>query len=184
MGLGGSLTFSSLQLWAVGAMLVCTAAAGAGTRDQKVNAAAFLAQAAQAHEAEIALGELAMEQAADERIKQFGRRMVEDHREAKRELEDLSEKTGSPWPTELNEAQERHQRALQNMSGREFDRSYIAVMVQEHSKAVKQFERAALGADNQDVRHWAAGSLPMLNEHHHEARALSASMGLKRTQAR
>jgi putative membrane protein len=162
--------------------LICSA--DAASRTEKLSAPAFLSRAAQAQQVEILFGGLAAQRAGDERIKRFGARMVEDHTKASIELRQLASKTGLSPAADLNEEQERQQQALLKLSGPPFDRTYMSLMVREHAKVVKQFEKAAFGADNQEIQHWAAGSLPLLNEHHQEARALASSLAPNRTQAR
>ena len=47
-------------------------------------------KAAQGQQAEIALGQLAMQKASNEQVKQFGQRMIADHRKANREMQQLA----------------------------------------------------------------------------------------------
>lgn len=51
------------------------------------------------------------------------------------------------------------------LSGSEFDRAYITTLLFEHAKEMKVLEQHALIEKNQEVRQWAAGAVPVVEEH-------------------
>lgn len=55
-------------------------------------AASFLGQAAGSQQSEIELGQLAMQKAGNEQVKQFGTRLVQDHQKAQQEIRQLATK--------------------------------------------------------------------------------------------
>jgi putative membrane protein len=55
---------------------------------------AFLQKAAEGQQAEIALGQLAKQQAFNEQVKAFGECIVQDHEKASREVQQLASKEG------------------------------------------------------------------------------------------
>jgi putative membrane protein len=127
------------------------------------NTTTFLTHAAQDGEAEIELGRLAQAQAADAKVKDFGARMQKDHGNANAELRAIAAKKGltipgGPGPHAAMKAK------LEKLQGATFDQAYMKAMVDDHTKAVKEFQLATNSPDA-DVKAFAAKTLPTLQEH-------------------
>jgi putative membrane protein len=58
--------------------------------DTTSSAESFIEKAAERQQVEIVLGQLAAERAGDAQVKQFGAQLVEDHRKANKEVEQLA----------------------------------------------------------------------------------------------
>jgi putative membrane protein len=65
---------------------------------------------------------------------------------------------------------------LSGLSGDAFDREYINMMVKDHEKDVKEFEKASTKAKDPDVRAFAAKTLPTLREHLQQVRDIQNRM--------
>jgi len=65
---------------------------------------------------------------------------------------------------------------LSGLSGDAFDREYIKMMVKDHEKDVKEFEKASTKAKDTDVRAFAAKTLPTLREHLQQVRDIQSRM--------
>jgi putative membrane protein len=65
---------------------------------------------------------------------------------------------------------------LSGLSGDAFDREYVNMMVKDHEKDVKEFERASTKAKDPDVRAFAAKTLPTLREHLQQVRDIQSRM--------
>jgi putative membrane protein len=65
---------------------------------------------------------------------------------------------------------------LGGLSGEAFDREYINMMVKDHEKDVKEFEKQSTKAKAPDLRAWAAKTLPTLREHLQQVRDIKARM--------
>ena len=65
---------------------------------------------------------------------------------------------------------------LAGLSGSAFDREYVNMMVKDHEKDVKEFEKASMKAKDPDVRAWAAKTLPTLREHLQQVLDIQARM--------
>jgi putative membrane protein len=63
---------------------------------------------------------------------------------------------------------------LSKLSGADFDRQYMEMMVKDHVKDVKEFEEASTKAKDADVKAWAAKTLPTLREHLQMARDVNS----------
>lgn len=82
--------------------------------------------------------------------------------------------TGTPA---LSASAQRTMTRLQGLNGADFDRAFIQQMVSDHQRAVADFQRAASSASDSDVRRFAQQTLPGLQEHLQQARALSERLG-------
>jgi len=139
----------------------------------------FLTHAAQDGEAEIELGKLAQEKAADMKVKDFGARMQTDHGNANAELRAIIAKKGvtvpgGPGPHAAMKAK------LEKLQGAAFDQAYMTAMVNDHTKAVREFQTAAKSSDA-DVKGFAEKTLPTLREHLRMAQEVHKSLGSMRS---
>ena len=125
----------------------------------------FVMDALKGGMAEVELGKLASEKASNDQVKEFGKRMVDDHGKAGEELKTLAQNKGLTPPTEIDGKHKRLHERLSKMSGAEFDRAYVSEMVKDHRKDVKEFQREAEKAKDADVKAFASKTLPTLQEH-------------------
>ena len=131
----------------------------------------FIEEAAQGGMAEVELGKLAQQKASIDQVKQFAKRMVDDHQKANDQLKQLASSKGVNVPTDLKAADRREIDKLQKLSGADFDREYMSHMVSDHKKDVKEFESTAKKAKDNDVKNFAATTLPTLQQHLQQAQS-------------
>jgi putative membrane protein len=125
----------------------------------------FLREAGGANLMEVTLGRVAQSRASDTRVRDFGGRMVTDHSNLQQQLTTFTTKYGIGFTPGLSTEQQRDINRLQSLSGSEFDREYITMMVQNHQKDVDKFEDQSRDADSPRVRELAMQSLPVLQQH-------------------
>ena len=125
----------------------------------------FLEEAAQGGMAEVELGKLAQQKAASDQVKQFGKKMADDHAKANEELKKIASNKGVNLPTDLSSSDRREYDKLQKKSGADFDREYMKEMVSDHKKDVKDFQSEARSAKDADIKNFAASTLPTLQQH-------------------
>src|SRR5437867_4863223 len=99
----------------------------------------FAADVAVVGMAEVELGKMAADKASSDQIKQFGRRMADDHAKAGDELKTLAQKKNITLPTEMDAKHKALRDRLMKLSGEPFDRSYMQAMVSGHRQAVNIF---------------------------------------------
>jgi putative membrane protein len=148
-------------------------------RDAKPSAQSFLQKAAEGQQAEIVLGRLAAARAGDEQVKQFGAQMMQDHRKASAEIQQLASKEGVALPTELTGKHRDKKEKFSRLSGQEFDRAYMEYMLHDHRKDVKEFERQVETITNPQVQQWAKGALPVLKQHLRQAQQIASVLGIR-----
>ena len=135
----------------------------------------FITTAAQDGQAEVELGKLAQQNAQNAQVKTFAERMQADHGKANGELQGLAAKKGVTLPKGLG-PHEAMRTKLEKMKGAQFDQAYMRGMVDDHTKAVKEFESASTGATDPDVKAFAAKNLPTLREHLRMAQEIHKSV--------
>ena len=133
----------------------------------------FLTAASDSGQAEIAFGLMAADHAESEKVKQFGKRMVEDHQKAGMEVKQLALQEGVDLPATMTPSQKEYAAILSQLSGKRFDRAYINHMVIEHENDVIEFEYSAQGLKSPRVQQWASLRLPMLKEHLATAKSIA-----------
>jgi putative membrane protein len=136
----------------------------------------FINEAAAGGLAEVELGRLAAQKAHSPDVKRFGERMVTDHSKANDELKALAVRKGITPPTEVTAAQKDEKESLSKLSGAEFDRKYMKLMVEDHDQDVKAFQDQANGAADPDLKSFAARTLPTLQEHQKMAKEINAKL--------
>jgi putative membrane protein len=115
--------------------------------------------------AEMQMGSLALQKASNAEVKAFAQRMLTDHSKANAELAQFATAKGLALATELTGDPKAALEHLTNLSGAEFDKAYMQHMVEDHEKAVAEFDKASTSATDMDLKAWAGRTLPTLKEH-------------------
>lgn len=129
--------------------------------------------------AEVELGKLAQSQGSSEAVKQFGKRMVDDHSKANEELSQIASRKGITLPTSLDAKHQATRDRLAKLSGAAFDRAYMDDMVKDHREDVAEFKKEASNGQDSDVKAFAAKTLPTLEDHLKMAEQTDASVDKK-----
>jgi len=150
----------ALLLGAAGALLAASAFA------QTPSTSDFVSKAVQSDMLEIQASQFVAPN-ADADTKPFAERMIRDHTETSNELKQLvqSGKVRAELSSALDAEHQKKLDDLKKLSGRELDRQYDRMQLQAHQEAVDLFSRYAQGGDNNDLKAWAAKTLPHLREH-------------------
>src|SRR5262249_35743804 len=143
----------------------------------------FMTETANGGMAEVALGQMALSQAANEDVKKFAQRMVDDHSKANQELTDLAKNKGVSLPAEPGPKHKQVKDRLAKLSKADFDREYMKEMVKDHQKTVSTFELRSRQARNAELKAWVDKTLPTLREHLQMARDVAKKVGAAGTAA-
>jgi len=142
-----------------------TTTSGKTGEEELRNDVPFLREAAGANLLEVTLGRVAQSRGSDTRVKDFGGRMVTDHTNLQQQLTTFTSTYGVGFTPGLTAQQQQDVNRLQGLSGSEFDRAYITLMVQDHQTDVAKFQDESQDADSPRVRELASASLPVLQQH-------------------
>lgn len=134
-------------------------------------------------ESEVALGQLAAQKGTHAEVKRFGEMMVRDHTAAGQELKQIhaqlaASTTADNRATADTDARDEHKDALedlQGLSGRDFDRKYMDLMIEHHEEAVDDLEDKAANGST-EVRQWASKTLPKVQQHLEQAKTIKETL--------
>lgn len=126
---------------------------------------------------EVQLGKLADQRAAHDGVKRFGQRMVTDHSKANQQLSEIGAQLGLAPPSELPREQSRTVEKLAGLSGAEFDRAYMAAMIDDHKKDIGEFRKQADKGENPRLREFAQDNVAILEQHLRLAEDTQARLG-------
>ncbi len=114
----------------------------------------FIKKAAKGGMMEVEMGKMATENAKNDDVKSFGKRMVEDHGKAGDELKSIAEKKGVKMPGKKK-----------TEASWKSDKDYIDMMVKDHEKDLAEFQEEAKSGDDADVKAFAEKTAKMVEEH-------------------
>ena len=86
--------------------------------------------------------------------------MATDYSKANSELQAIASKNGVTLPSKLDAAHQEKVDKISNLSGEQFDKTYVSEMVKDHEKVAGEFEKASKTAQIriEEVRRHASRS--------------------------
>jgi putative membrane protein len=130
-----------------------------GQKDKK-----FIFDASETGLAEVKVGQLALERGTSD-LKPFAQHMIRDHQLANQELQGIAAAKGVTIAVEPNAEQRSEYARLEKLSGKEFDKAFAQLMVNDHEKIVDQFEKQVKNGEDADVKQWAEKMIPVFKHH-------------------
>lgn len=148
----------------------------------------FVRSAAEGSMAEVKMGQLAEEKAEAPEVKNFAKRMVEEHSKALEEIKQLGSQEGINMPTDISHRDAVTYDRLSKLSGGEFDRAYSQEMVKDHQKDISEFKQGESSAQKPAVKQFAQKTLGTLQSHlelaqHMQAHVQKEGLGKGKTGA-
>ena len=138
---------------------------------------AFMTKAAQGGMAEVELGQLAEQNAQSQDVKDFGKKMVDDHTKANDQLKQVASQEGVTLPTDLDAKDKATKDRLSKLHGEAFDRAYMKDMVTDHKKDVSEFKHESDAGTDPQVKQFATQTLPTLQDHLKMAEEIDSKVG-------
>ena len=136
----------------------------------------FVTEAATGGMMEVELGNLAQQKAASQQVKEFGKMMVDDHSKANDNLKDIASKKNIDLPASLTDDERKDIEKLSKKSGADFDKSYVDMMVKGHKKTIDVFKKASASVGDNDVKSFAANTLPAIQKHLEAIQSIKSKM--------
>lgn len=133
----------------------------------------FAVNAANAGMTEIEAGKMAEQQGMAKDVKAYGKMMVHDHTEAADKLKSIADSKNITLPSAVSPEMQKDLNDLQAKSGKDFDKSYLDMMVSDHKKVISEFEDEAKNGSDADIRAFADSTLHTLHHHLDEAEKCS-----------
>ena len=151
-------------------------AAGAATVGKQDHT--FMMEAARGGMMEVQVAQLAQQKAQSDEIKEYARKLEQDHSKANDQLKQIAQERNVQLPTDLGPHAAQLSK-FQNLSGDQFDREWIRMQVQHHRKDVSNFRKQANRGMDSDLKNFASSTLPVLEQHLSEAQRLQSSTGTR-----
>jgi len=156
---------SSRVLVPLAAVVLVFAGNGLAASNLGSDDTSFIKNAAKGGMTEVELGRLAAQKGTSAEVRDFGSRMVRDHSKANHALQALAASKGVDLPKSKSIGEDVSAEHLKMLSGKSFDDAYIKMMVEDHKQDVADFQKAADGSQDPDVKKFATKTLPTLQSH-------------------
>jgi len=125
----------------------------------------FANKAAVGGMAEVALGKMAAAKGAGKDVKDFGNMMVMDHGKANAELMSIAKAKNITLPAGLDAEHQAKSDSLSKLSGKDFDKAYVAAMVEGHKKTLALMQSEAANGKDTELKGFAAKTAPVVQHH-------------------
>src|SRR5690606_26436946 len=111
------------------------------------------------------LGRLAQQKGQSRQVKDHGKTMEADHRQANNALNDLAARKGFTIPTELTSDGKDAYDKLNKADAQSFDNEYLDKMIKLHEEGIEEFEENLSRTQDQDIRSWAQSNVAEWRKH-------------------
>jgi putative membrane protein len=131
----------------------------------QADASNFAVEAANGGMMEVELGKIAQEKASNPRVKAFGAMMVKDHTEAGNNLKEIATTLNIALPDSVSNDTKKEIDKMKMKKGRDFDKAYVSMMVDDHKKDIAEFRKCADNCSDSTIKSFASNTLPVLMKH-------------------
>ncbi len=147
-----------------------------GTAGGQMQDHTFMMKAAEGGMAEVQMGQLAQQNGQSQAVKDFGKRMVDDHTKANDQLKQVATQQGITLPAGVSSKDKSEYERMSKLNGDAFDKAYAKMMVSDHKKDIAEFQREANSGSSIDVKAFASQTLPTLQDHLKMAEQMNSSV--------
>jgi putative membrane protein len=126
----------------------------------------MLRDIAEANLAEVASGQLALEKAKSDQVKQFAQMMVDDHSKALKDVEQLAQDKNVKLPSGPGVKHKAVMAELKMIKGDTFDKKYMAhAGLDDHKATLALLQKTQSQAKDPDLKALAGKMVPVVQEH-------------------
>jgi putative membrane protein len=168
-GLTAVLAALTLTLLAVGAQ--------GATRYDRQMTRQVLSKMHHVNQMEIRMGEMAMQKGRSQDVRDFGRRLRNDHQMADRRVTRLAAREGIRLVNPPMTPHERSvHRRLRHARGDRFDREFMNAMASGHTQTIQDLAQARRELRDPQVRRLVGNTLPAMRQHRNMAREIQQNL--------
>ena len=113
---------------------------------------------------EVQLGNIAVKNGGDERIKNFGKMMVVDYTKINDDLKYLASKRNVVLPTSISDDQQKNIDTLSKQTGKDFDKYYVSKMIKDQDAYISAFKSAGIKISDGGYKSFTTNALPILKK--------------------
>ena len=125
----------------------------------------FVKMASVGNTFEIQEAKVAEQRATDPRLKSFAQKMIADHGDAMKKLEDAAGKAGDKASMTLDPPHQAMLDKLKTFDGTDFDKIYTADQIAAHAETAALLADYKQNGKNADLSTWAKDTLPIVKQH-------------------
>jgi putative membrane protein len=152
--------------------------AGAPSSELAATDKSFIRDAALADLEAEELGRLAAAKASSPEVKAFGQKLADDHKQAYDSLKQAASSVHQEPPSRPSSHAKSDVARLEKLSGADFDREFLSLVVKQHQKDLSVFERESKRATAPaGLKSLASSTLQGLQDHLKMAQDLSGKLG-------
>lgn len=149
---------------------------GRGGTETLIDDQVFVTKALEASRADIELAEIALKKTTDPKVRDFAEKVLRDHSAAQAELAKSATREGVEQPKSIDARHAAMKAELERLQGDEFDRRYMAFMVEESERNAALFTAKHRTGDG-DVSAIANRLTTVMQGHVDMAREASRAVG-------
>jgi len=121
---------------------------------------------AQANLSEIETGKVALQKSNNDQVKTYAQKMIDDHTQAQKDLEQLAQAKGVTLPTEPDNKHQSELKKLSSLEGEKFDKRYLSQGgLSDHRNTHRLLERAQSRATDPDLKALVSKVEPVVSQH-------------------
>jgi putative membrane protein len=140
---------------------------------EKLDDKEFVARALSRGIVEEKLAERAVKQAQSQQVRDYAKRLVDDHTKANKELMAIAADMKLGVVAGLDAESKALREHFSRLEPAAFDREFISHMVKAHERDIRTYETTSKSATNAKLRTYATDTLPTLRKHLEEARKIA-----------
>jgi len=125
----------------------------------------FIRSAMEGGVSEIALAQQVLRQTSDPTARAFAHRMIRDHSQNDRQLEQVAQSLGMNPPQHPDSDAQQEMQQLAGMRPEAAAREYLRYEVSDHHKDIADFTQELSTTSNDQIRSYVQASLPVLHAH-------------------
>ncbi|MEO7210203.1 MAG: DUF4142 domain-containing protein [Chitinophagaceae bacterium] len=136
----------------------------------------FAVEAANGGMTEIAASQLADKNAASQKVKDYAAMIIKDHSAANDKLKGFAAGKNIALPPALSDKSQNDVNDLAKKTGKDFDKAYMNMMVDDHNDAISLFKKEGDNGKDSDLKNFAMTTLPTLQQHLDKAKSIKDMM--------
>src|SRR5438132_263802 len=151
-------------------------AAAESPSDRTISEHDFMTKAAEAHLAHLDMARVAKMHSKNGSVKSYAGMILKDHQDGLQDLTRLMKEKNIAQPDTFDGETKQDIDRMASLSGAEFDREFINMMVSGHEKTLELFRSVSLTAHDTGVQDYVDGMIPKLDKHLRKAQELQSKL--------